>query len=538
MAIKWWKKAVVYQIYPLSFQDSNGDGIGDLKGIICRLDYIKKLGVDVIWLSPVYKSPMDDNGYDISDYLMIDPIFGNMDDMKELIQTAHSKDLKIIMDLVLNHTSDEHIWFKEARASKDSKYRDYYIWSDQVTQIGSVFGGPAWTFDKQSNQYYFHLFSKRQPDLNWKNRELRTHIYQMINTWLNMGIDGFRLDVIDLIGKDVEHFQISDGPYLYPFLEELYNACFKDRDIMTVGEMPGLSIERARDITEKKLLDMVFQFAHVSLDEIPNKGKWAIKTLDLVEFKQVFNRLQQLMHHQGWNSLFLSNHDQPRVVSRYGSEHYRKESAKMLATVLYGMQGTPYIYQGEEIGMTGIRYQSINQYQDIETKNIYAILKQEGMSEESIMESIYKKSRDNSRTPFQWDDSYQAGFTSGTPWIGVNPNYQFINAKNDIEDPEGVYPYYQKLLTIRKSMDVFLEGNFILLFPEDPELFIYERHHGSQKILVIGSFASQQRTIELPNRNMSILISNEPSISIGTFMTIPPYYTCIIDIGGNNNANH
>lgn len=532
MAMNWWKKAVVYQIYPLSFQDSNGDGIGDLKGIMTRLDYLKQLGVDVIWLSPVYQSPMDDNGYDISDYMKIDPIFGTMDDMKLLIAKAHQKGLKIIMDLVVNHTSDEHFWFNDARSSKDSKYRDYYIWSDQMTPIGSVFGGPAWTFDETSKQYYFHLFSKRQPDLNWKNEALRTEIYRIVNTWLDMGIDGFRLDVIDLIGKDVEKFQLSDGPYLYPYLQELYDTCFKGRDIMTVGEMPGLSIERARDITEKKLLDMVFQFAHVGLDEIPGKGKWALKPLDLVEFKKVFNHLQQLMHDKGWNSLFLSNHDQPRVVSRYGSEIYRKESAKMLATILYGMQGTPYIYQGEEIGMTGIRFQSIDEYQDIETKNIYAILKQEGVEESSIMASIYKKSRDNSRTPFQWDDSYQAGFTTGKPWLSVNPNHLEINAKKDLNDPEGVYVYYQKLLSIRKSMDVFTLGDFQLLVPDDPNLFIYERTYGSEKVLVIGSFADHELTLHLENRPMSLLISNAPSVKIGTTMKIPPYYTCIINIGG------
>ena len=532
MAIKWWKQAVVYQIYPLSFQDSNGDGIGDLKGIISKLDYLKLLGVDVIWLSPVYRSPMDDNGYDISDYLSIDPIFGTMEDMKTLIETAHQKKLKIIMDLVVNHTSDEHIWFKEARTSKDNRYRDYYIWRNEPSPIGSVFGGPAWTYDETTNQYYFHLFSTRQPDLNWKNSELRQHIYKIVNTWLDMGIDGFRLDVIDLIGKDIDTYQLSDGPYLYPFLQELYDTCFKGRDIMTVGEMPGLSIERARDITEKGLLDMVFQFAHVGLDEIEGQGKWALKPLDLVEFKQVFNRLQQLMHHQGWNSLFLSNHDQPRVVTRYGSLQFRKESAKMLATVLYGMQGTPYIYQGEEIGMTGIRFESIDQYKDIETKNIYTILKAQGKSEASIMESIYAKSRDNSRTPFQWNGSKHAGFSQGNPWIDVNPNYLDINAEKDTLDPNGVYPYYQKLLKLRKQMDVFTRGDFKLVLPEDPELFMYERKHLEEHILVIGSFSKSERMIHLPNLPLSLLISNDPSIEIKQTMHIPPYFSCIIRIGG------
>lgn len=532
MAINWWKKAVVYQIYPLSFQDSNGDGIGDLRGILKRLDYLKQLGVDVIWLSPVYQSPMDDNGYDISDYLAIDPIFGTMDDMKQLIATAHTKGMRIIMDLVVNHTSDEHRWFKEARSSKSNRFRDYYIWSDEPTSIGSVFGGPAWTYDEQTHQYYFHLFSKRQPDLNWKNIELRTHIYHIVNTWLDMGIDGFRLDVIDLIGKDIEKFQLSDGPYLNQYLQELYDTCFKGRDIMTVGEMPGLSIERAAKITEQKLLDMVFQFAHVGLDEMPGLGKWMLKKLDLVEFKQVFNRLQHLMHNNGWNSLFLSNHDQPRVVSRYGSERYRKESAKMLATILYGMQGTPYVYQGEEIGMTGIRFPSIEHYRDIETKNIYRILKEQGLSETEVMTSIYAKSRDNSRTPFQWDTSKHAGFTTGTPWIDVNPNHLEVNAAMDTIDSDGVYAYYQSLFQIRKSHDVFTEGNFSLLFENDPDVFIYQRCYQKDTILVIGSFSTAEKTITLPDRKMKLLISNAPTVAIGPTMTLPPYYTCIIQLGG------
>lgn len=532
MAMNWWKKAVVYQIYPLSFQDSNGDGIGDLNGIAQRLDHVKDLGVDVIWLSPVYRSPMDDNGYDISDYLSIDPIFGTMDDMKHLIKKVHEKGMKMIMDLVVNHTSDEHVWFKEARQSKENPYRDYYIWKDVPTDIGSVFGGPAWTYDEGSGQYYFHLFSKRQPDLNWQNASLRKHIYQIVNTWLDMGIDGFRLDVIDLIGKDVDTFRLSDGPYLNEYLQELYDECFKGRDIMTVGEMPGLSIERARDITGSGLLNMVFQFAHVGLDEVPGKGKWVLKTLDLVEFKKVFERLQHLMHHQGWNSLFLSNHDQPRVVSRYGSETYRKESAKMLATILYGMQGTPYVYQGEEIGMTGIRFSSISDYRDLETRNIYDILKREGWKEEDIMRSIHAKSRDNSRTPFQWDDTLHAGFTTGTPWLDVNPNHVTIHAEKDRNDPEGVYGYYQKLFKIRKTWDVFTEGSFVLREASHPNLFMYERQSGNERLLVIGSFADEKIKIRIPDIVKEVLIANQEGVKISEEMTLPPYYAAIYRIGG------
>ena len=539
--MNWWKKAVVYQIYPLSFQDSNNDGIGDLKGIISRLDYLENLGVDVIWLSPVYKSPMDDNGYDISDYLSIDPIFGTMDDMKQLIKEVHQRKMRLIMDLVVNHTSEEHIWFKEARKSKDNPYRDYYIWSDTETNIGSVFGGKAWTYDENTKQYYFHLFSKRQPDLNWQNPELRKHIYTIVNTWLDMGIDGFRLDVIDLIGKDVFNYQLSDGPYLNEYLSELNDMCFKGRDIMTVGEMPGLSVERQIEITkiDHPLLSMIFQFAHVGLDEVPGQGKWVLKKLDLVEFKKTFTKLQQSLYDKGWNSLFLSNHDQPRVVTRYGSETYRIESAKMLATILYGMQGTPYVYQGEEIGMTGVKFNSISDYQDIETKNIYTILKDQGWSEEKIMESIYQKSRDNSRTPFQWDDSINAGFTKGKPWLKINPNYLSINAKNDVSDLSGVYQYYKRLLKLRKEMDIFHEGTFILHLENHPKLFIYERKNNHQRVLVIGSFSDQEEVIDLSSFNIKkTLITNDETIVLSGLTKLSPYYTGIFEMGDDFYANH
>ncbi len=539
--MNWWKKAVVYQIYPLSFQDSNNDGIGDLKGIISRLDYLENLGVDVIWLSPVYKSPMDDNGYDISDYLSIDPIFGTMDDMKQLIKEVHQRKMRLIMDLVVNHTSEEHIWFKEARKSKDNPYRDYYIWSDTETNIGSVFGGKAWTYDENTKQYYFHLFSKRQPDLNWQNPELRKHIYTIVNTWLDMGIDGFRLDVIDLIGKDVFNYQLSDGPYLNEYLSELNDMCFKGRDIMTVGEMPGLSVERQIEITkiDHPLLSMIFQFAHVGLDEVPGQGKWVLKKLDLVEFKKTFTKLQQSLYDKGWNSLFLSNHDQPRVVTRYGSETYRIESAKMLATILYGMQGTPYVYQGEEIGMTGVKFNSISDYQDIETKNIYTILKDQGWSEEKIMESIYQKSRDNSRTPFQWDDSINAGFTKGKPWLKINPNYLSINAKNDVSDLSGVYQYYKRLLKLRKEMDIFHEGTFILHLENHPKLFIYERKNNHQRVLVIGSFSDQEEVIDLSAFNIKkTLITNDETIVLSGLTKLSPYYTGIFEMGDDFYANH
>ena len=539
--IKWWKNAIVYQIYPLSFQDSNGDGIGDLNGIRSRLTYLKDLGVDVIWLSPVYKSPMDDNGYDIADYLAIDPIFGHMDDMKKLISDVHRHGMRFIMDLVVNHTSDEHAWFKASKSSKDNPKRDYYIWRDQPSDIGSVFGGPAWTFDATTKQYYFHLFSKRQPDLNWQNETLRRDIYQMINTWLDMGIDGFRLDVIDLIGKDVDSRMLSDGPYLITYLKEMYDTCFKYRDIMTVGEMPGLSIERARDITsgEEPLLSMIFQFAHVGLDEVPGQGKWVLKELDLNEFKQTFEKLQHVMYQKGWNSLFLSNHDQPRVVTRYGSEKYRKRSAKMLATILYGMQGTPYVYQGEEIGMTGVKFESIDDYRDIETKQIYEILKKQGWDEEKIMTSIYAKSRDNSRTPFQWNNEEHAGFSETNPWLKVNPNYPMINADHDMKDPDGVYPYYQSLFKLRKQEPIFLEGDFQLIYQDHPKVFAYMRNTKEKRILVIGSFSDQPIIMDLSGYHLNnIMITNDHNVLLAEQMALSPYYTAIIEIGDDLNANH
>jgi len=532
--IKWWKNAVVYQIYPLSFMDSNSDGIGDLKGITSKLDYLKNLGVDVIWLSPVYESPMDDNGYDIKNYLAIDPIFGTMEDMKNLIKMTHDLDMRLIMDLVVNHTSDEHHWFLESRKSKDNIYRDFYVWRDEPSDIGSVFGGSAWEYDELTDAYYFHLFSKKQPDLNWDNPILRQKIYAIVNFWLDLGIDGFRLDVIDLIGKDIDKKILSDGPHLIKRLQELYDECFKGRDIMTVGEMPGLSLERAAEITSGKnpLLDMIFQFSHISLDEISGKGKWALKKLDLIEFKNVFERLQHLMYNHGWNSLFLANHDQPRAVTRYGSEKYRSESAKMLATILYGMQGTPYVYQGEEIGMTGVKFENIDMYKDIETKNIYHILTNQGISHEKIMESIYQKGRDNSRTPFQWDDSKNAGFSNGTPWLDVNPNYIEINAKNDLANEKGIYSYFQKLFQIRKSHSVFLDGKFIPWMKEHPKMFSYFRKNNKEEILIIGSFSDEKMVIELPSKIYELLISNDDQVKLENQMEIPPYYACILKIGG------
>ena len=444
--------------------------------------------------------------------------------------------MKIIMDLVINHTSDEHIWFQQSKQSKDSPYRPYYIWKDEPTPVDSIFGGSAWTYDETTKQYYFHLFSKKQPDLNWHHQPLRQAIYDMVNRWLDRGIDGFRLDVIDLIGKDVDQHMFSDGPYLNQYLTELYEICFKDRDIMTVGEMPGLTIERAQQLTsgDEPRLSMVFQFAHVGLDEVPGKGKWHLKKLDVVEFKKTFEKLQQTMFGSGWNSLFLSNHDQPRVVTRYGSEVYRYASATMLATILYGMQGTPYVYQGEEIGMTGIKM-PIEEYKDIETKQIYDILKAQGWEEEKIMVSIYAKSRDNSRTPFQWKDEAYAGFSTSKPWLNVNPNFPFINAEREMIDPKGVFSYYQKLFQLRKSHDIFREGRFELMFENHPTIMAYLRIWQDEKVLVLGSFSDHVETIDLSNFNLEqILLTNDKNISLQPIMHLSPYYAAIIKLGGQH----
>jgi oligo-1,6-glucosidase len=537
--IEWWKNAIVYQIYPLSFKDSNHDGIGDLNGINSKLDYIKNLGIDVIWLSPVYQSPMDDNGYDISDYKRINPIFGTMEDMENLVSNIHKNGMKIIMDLVVNHTSDEHQWFIEAKKSKDNPYRDYYIWRDQPNQIQSVFSGPAWTYDEATKQYYFHLFSNKQPDLNWHNPKLRLEIYQMINEWLDKGIDGFRLDVIDLIGKDIDSMSLSDGPYLNQYLQEMHDHCFKNRDILTVGEMPGLSIERASEITNQKnpLLSMIFQFSHISLDEIPGQGKWALKKLDLVEFKNVFNKLQQTLFEKGWNSLFLTNHDQPRAVSRFGNLSFRKKSSKMLATVLYGMQGTPYVFQGEEIGMTGVQFE-LSQYKDIETLNMYRDHLQKGYKHDDIMTSIYAKGRDNSRTPFQWDDTQNAGFSDVQPWIDINPNYKELNAKKDLAEKDSIYNYFKELFTIRKKYRIFDQGTFELIYPSHHELFIYLRKTKNESILVIGSFSENRIEIDLSEYSQyQCLITNETPIDLKQTV-IPPYYCAIYYKKEDYHANH
>ena len=501
---KWWQNSVVYQIYPRSFQDSNGDGIGDIQGIIKRLDYLQELGIDAVWLSPVCKSPQDDNGYDISDYQDIDPMFGNLDDMEQLIAEAKKRNIRIIMDLVLNHSSDEHRWFTEAKKSKDNPYHDYYVWRDgeegvYPNDMSSVFGGPAWEWVPEIKQYYFHQFSVKQPDLNWENPKVRREIYDMILWWMDKGVGGFRLDVIDQIAKEPDLKITNNGPRLHQFIQELSRETFQKGDLITVGEAWGADIDRAKLYSKPdgSEFSMVFQFEHMMLDQEPGKEKWDFCPLPFVKLKKCLEKWQKELHGCGWNSLFWDNHDLPRIVSRWGNDReYRVESAKMLATILHGMEGTPYVYQGEELGMTNVRFASIEQYQDIEIRNMYRERLEKGYAEKDIMESIYAKGRDNARTPMQWDDTENAGFTTGTPWIGVNPNYQEINAQSQIDDENSVFHYYKKLIHLRKENSIFVDGDFTLLLPEDENIFAYVREYEGRKLLVAANFTDKE--VECP----------------------------------------
>ncbi|CEH35013.1 glycoside hydrolase family 13 protein [Romboutsia lituseburensis] len=518
---KWWHNSVVYQIYPRSFMDSNNDGIGDLKGITSKLDYLKELGIDVIWLSPVYKSPNDDNGYDISDYKDIMDEFGKMEDMERLLKEANDRGIKILMDLVLNHTSDEHEWFKEAKSNKDSKYRDYYVFRKPVegkepNDLGSIFSGSAWELDEDSNEYYLHLFSKKQPDLNWENEDMRNELYNMINFWINKGVGGFRLDVIDLVGKQPDKCITNNGPKLHEYIKEMNSKTFGDKDLLTVGETWGATPEIAKLYSnpDENELSMVFQFEHISLDEIPGKSKWDLAPLDFIKLKKVFEKWQTELKNDGWNSLFWNNHDLPRIVSRWGndSNEYRELSAKMLATVLHMQKGTPYIYQGEEIGMTNVKFDTIKDYKDIELLNMYKDRIANGYDEKEIMKSIYAKGRDNARTPMHWDESENAGFSKANPWIKVNPNYKYINVRKNLENENSIFNHYKKLIKIRKSMDVVVYGNFNLLYKNHKSIFAYTRELNKERILVVANFYDKKEEFMLDKsikyNEVSILLSN------------------------------
>lgn len=532
---KWWKESVVYQIYPRSFMDSNGDGVGDLNGIIWKLDYLKDLGIDVIWISPIYESPNDDNGYDISNYQGIMKEFGTMEDFDELLNEAHKREIKILMDLVVNHTSDEHPWFLESKTSKDNPYRDYYIWREgkdgkEPNNWGSVFGGPAWEYSKETGMYYLHLFSKKQPDLNWENNKVREEVFSMMDWWCRKGIDGFRMDVINFISK-VETFPdgntnggmygdfypyAGNGPRVHEFLKEMDEKILSKYDVMTVGETPGVTTEEAKKYAGENTgeLNMVFQFEHVDLGSGP-LGKWTDKRVDLVELKQVFTKWQTELDEKAWNSLYWDNHDQPRAVSRFGndSKEYREVSAKMLATCLHMMKGTPYIYQGEELGMTNVAFEKLDDYKDLEIINTYHQNVDNGFTtKEEMMHYIHLRGRDNARTPMQWNDSVNAGFTSSTPWIKINSNYTEINAASQIHDPNSVYSYYKKLINLRKQYEVIVYGKYKLLEEDSNELFIYARTLGDEKLLTICNFTDKEIAYNLEEEwvKASLLIGNYP----------------------------
>ena len=512
MKKKWWHNAVVYQIYPKSFLDSNGDGIGDLKGIISKLDYLEKLGITAIWLSPVYQSPMDDNGYDISDYEDIAAIFGTMEDMEKLIAEGQKRHIKIIMDLVVNHTSDEHAWFIEAKENPNSPERDYYIWRDQPNDLLSTFSGSAWEFDPASQQYYLHFFSKKQPDLNWENETLRQKIYDMMNFWIDKGIGGFRMDVIDMIGKIPDQKIVANGPMLHPYLKEMNRATFGDKYLLTVGETWGATPEISKQYSgpDNEELSMVFQFEHIGLLFQEGQPKWHYaKKLNVPKLKEIFNKWQtELGMDEGWNSLFWNNHDLPRIVSAWGDEQaYRVKSAKALAILLHLMRGTPYIYQGEEIGMTNYPFKSLDEIEDIESINYAKESLEKGVDLDTIMDQIRHIGRDNARTPMQWSKQPQAGFTTGRPWLTVNPNYQEINVEAALADPSSIFYTYQELVALRKEQDWLISADFELLDTVD-QVFAYQRVDGDQRYLVVVNLSSQVQRFELEEDYQSVLISN------------------------------
>nr|WP_314757613.1 alpha-glucosidase [uncultured Lachnoanaerobaculum sp.] len=526
----WWKEAVVYQIYPRSFCDSNGDGIGDLNGITSKLDYLKELGIDVIWLSPVYKSPNDDNGYDISDYEDIMTEFGTMDDFDKMLAAAHERGIKIVMDLVVNHTSDEHPWFVESRSSKDNEKRDYYIWKEgkdgkEPTNWGSAFSGPAWKYDEKTDMYYLHLFSVKQPDLNWENPKVRKEVFDMMTRWCEKGIDGFRMDVISLISKpegypDAKVVGLygdmgicANGPKVHDYLKEMNEKVLSKFDIMTVGETAGVTLEEAKKYanTDGSELNMVFQFEHMDLDG-GEKFKWSTQPMPLVPLKENLTKWQKGLDGVAWNSLYFCNHDQPRIVSRLGDESdaYRELSAKCIATCLHMMQGTPYVYQGEELGMTNTVFNFVDDFRDLESVNAYRELVESGLyTDEDMFPKIAHKSRDNARTPMQWDASENAGFTTGKPWIAVNPNYKKINVADQLKREDSVFHYYQKLIRLRKENEIIVYGNYELLLPEDENIFAYIRTLDNQKLLVVCNFSKSEQKFDFSGyENAKVLISN------------------------------
>jgi len=542
---EWWKEVIVYQIYPRSFCDSNGDGIGDIRGVISKLDYLQELGVNVVWLSPVYQSPNVDNGYDISDYCAISQEFGTMEDWEEMIHEMHKRGIKLVMDLVVNHTSDQHYWFKEARKSKDNPYRDFYIWrppnfeGKEPNNWKSFFGGSVWEFDEVTGDYYLHLFSKNQPDLNWENPAVRKEIFKMQEFWLKKGVDGFRMDVINVISKvsnypDVVHVEggavqeknispyfwageyFVNGPRLQEFLREMKEKVLSKYDIFTVGETPFVGTEDATKFTDEDegVVNMLFHFELMGVDGVPDKEKWFLCDWELQSLKDVMDKWQVELQGKGWNSLYLENHDQPRSVSRFGNDkEYHTQSAKMLATWLHMMQGTPYVYQGQEIGMTNVPFESINDYQDIESLNAYEELKKDlHWTDPQILKSLNAKSRDNARTPMQWNDQENAGFTHGKPWIKLNPNYKSINVEKSVQDPNSILSYYKKLIWLRKEMPIIVYGAYAPVLSGHKQIYSYTRELDSQKLLVICNFSKESPTFQLPEhitfQQKELLVSN------------------------------
>lgn len=532
---KWWQDSTVYQIYPRSFNDSNGDGVGDINGITERLPYLKQLGIEIIWLSPVYQSPNDDNGYDISDYEAIMDEFGTMEDYDRMLAEANRLGLKIMMDLVVNHTSDEHHWFIESRESKTSEKRDYYIWHDPKTNgepptnWAAAFGGSVWEFDETTGQYYLHLFSKKQPDLNWENEAMRHDVYQMMRNWLDKGVAGFRMDVINMISKDPLYPEgevmktgytdgspyYFNGPKVHDYLQEMHQEVLADYETITVGEMPNVNVEQAKLYTgeDRKELDMVFHFDHVGLGD-GELGKWTPQEWKLTELKQIFTRWQEGLDQIGWNSLYWSNHDQPRAISRFGDDRkqYREKSGKMLATCLHMLKGTPYVFQGEEIGMTNVQFGSIEDYRDLESINAYHELTDKGLlSKDEMMAAIYQRGRDNARTPMQWSSEAHAGFTTGEPWIKVNPNYPDINVKAALAREDSIFYYYKQLIELRKQHEIIVKGRYQLLHPDREDVYVYERVLDDQVLLVLTNFTDQAVSVELAVdlTTAACLITNE-----------------------------
>lgn len=550
----WWKESVVYQIYPRSFKDSNGDGIGDLQGIISKLDYIQELGADVVWLSPVYKSPNDDNGYDISDYRDIMDEFGTMADWEQLLQDVHERGMKLIMDLVVNHTSDEHSWFMESRSSKDSEYRDYYIWHPGTdgrppNNWESVFSGSVWQYDEKTGEYYLHLYSTKQPDLNWENPKVREDVYDMMHFWIQKGIDGFRMDTITTLSKTPgfpDAPQVKEGPFqpatqyyingprLQDYLAEMKREVLSKYDLMTVGETPGATPEEALSLTDEEtgVMNMLFQWEHIEADP-GTGGKWGEDTWSMPEFRRAMTKWQVELESRGWNTLYLSNHDQPRQVSRFGNDgEYRGESAKMLATCLHMMKGTPFVYQGEELGMTNVAFETIEEYRCVETRNMYRAAIEAGGDHDSLMKAIHRKSRDNGRTPMHWNAEANGGFTTGTPWIGINPNYPKINAERQLGDPNSVFQYYKRLIALRREYPVIKWGTYQVILEDDPYVYSYSRVMDEQTLLVICNFSDQPRsfrwdTLHTYARKQLLIGNYNPGVELESDMTLRPYEAAV-----------